>query len=130
MAMSVTYTTIDGQIVYENRGGTESFYAPDTLGSTALLMNTSGGVTDTFTYWPYGEIVTHSGSSTTPFTYCGTLGYYLDTLNNFTYVRAREYRQALARWQTVDLLWPVEHPYRYAALQPQGRTDPSGLFPG
>jgi len=34
-------------------------YAPDTLGSTALLLNPSGAVMDTFTYQPYGEIASH-----------------------------------------------------------------------
>ena len=58
--MSVTYTTFNGQIVYENRNGTQSFYAPDTLGSTAMLLDTTGTVTDTFTYWPYGEIQGHT----------------------------------------------------------------------
>jgi hypothetical protein len=77
MPMTVTYTTLNGQIVYENRSGTQSFYACDTLGSTVALVS-GGAVTDTFTYWPYGEIRSHVGSSTTPFTYLGTLGYYLD----------------------------------------------------
>jgi len=31
MALSVTYTMFNGQLVYENRAGTQSFYAPDTL---------------------------------------------------------------------------------------------------
>ncbi len=126
MAMSVVYTTFDGELVHENRGGVSSFYAPDTMGSTVALLNSVGVVTDTYGYWPYGEIQSHVGSSQTPFTFLGTLGYYLDVVGSFLYVRARYLRQALARWQTVDRLWPRERPYGYVNSSPAQRTDPSG----
>ncbi len=126
MAMSVVYTTFDGEIVHENRGGVASFYAPDTMGSTVALLNSSGVVTDTYSYWPYGETQNHSGSSQTPFGFLGTLGYYLDAAGSFLYVRARYLRQALARWQTVDPLWPDEAGYAYAGSSPVSRGDPSG----
>jgi len=126
MAMSVTYTTFNGQLVKENRGGTESFYAPDTLGSTAALLSTTGSVTDTYDYWPYGEIRNHSGSSITPFTYVGTFGYYLQILNNFSYVRDRFLRQGLARWQSLDPFWPEEMPYAYVESSPTVYVDPTG----
>jgi len=127
MAMSVVYTTINGQIVHENRGGVEAFYAPDTLGSTVALLSTTGSVTDTYTYQPYGEIVSHVGSSVTPFTFVGTLGYYLDVSGSLIYVRARYLRQALTRWQTVDPFWPDEQAYGYCSDAPAKHTDPSGL---
>ena len=126
MAMSVVYTTINGHIVHENRGGVEAFYAPDTMGSTALLVSSTGTVTDTFAYWPYGEIVSHVGSSTTPFTFGGTIGYYLDIVSNQIYVRARYFRQSLARWQTVDPFWPSSPPFVYAKSSPVFFVDPSG----
>src|SRR5580693_3283285 len=107
MPMTVTYTIFNGQTVYENRSGTESYYAPDTLGSTAALVSQTGAVTDTFTYWPYGEIKNHVGSSPTPLTYVGTLGYYLQVLGSLTYVRLGWLRQALGRWQTIDRMWPT-----------------------
>ncbi len=88
MAMSVVYTNFNGRIVKENRAGVERYYAPDTLGSTALLLDSTGTVTDTFTYWPYGELRSHTGPSTTPFTFIGTLGYYFHLAANWFYVRA------------------------------------------
>ncbi len=130
MAMSVVYTTINGMIVQENRGGVKSFYAPDTMGSTVALLNSSGVVTDTYTYWPYGEIRSHVGSSTTPLTFLGMIGYYADVLGSFIYVRARYLRQALTRWQTVDSLWPSESAYSYAMSNPSTVTDRSGLGGG
>ena len=127
MAMSVVYATINGQIVSENRGGVISYYAPDNLGSTVALLDTTGTVTDTFTYWPYGEIQSHVGSSVTPFTFCGTLGYYTDVLGSQIYVRARYLRQALTRWLTSDALWPRQHAFAYVNGRPTSNTDPSGL---
>ena len=128
MAMSVVYTTFDGEIVHENRGGVASFYAPDTMGSTVALLNSSGVVTDTYSYWPYGEIQNHVGSSQTPFGFGGTIGYYTDVIGSFLYVRARYLRQALARWQTVDRLWPWQaaYPYGYCLGNPVSYVDPLG----
>ena len=123
MPMSVTYTTLNGQVIYENRGGVQRHYVPDTLGSTAALMDSTGTVTDTYDYWPFGEIRSHTGSSTTPFTFVGTLGYYIQVLSNFMYVRARFLRPALARWQTVDPLGPLLHPYEYVENRPNEGSD-------
>jgi RHS repeat-associated protein len=107
----------------------ERYYAPDTLGSTAMLLDGSGTVTDTYSYWPYGEIRNHTGSSTTPLTFVGTLGYYLDLVANWFYVRARYYQQVVSRWLTVDPLWPRLKPYGYARNQPMTHVDPNGLSP-
>ncbi len=70
----VSYLNIDGEIVSETRNGVVSDYIPDPLGSTAKLVNDSMQVTDTFEYWPYGEVKSHIGSNPTPFQFGGTLG--------------------------------------------------------
>ncbi len=54
MAMSVTYGTFAGHVVYENRGGVESTYMRDQLGNTIGLMEMNGHQTDSWTYWPFG----------------------------------------------------------------------------
>jgi len=127
MAMSVVYTTLGGRVVYENRGGTERSYLRDPLGNTVGLMDMSGTVTDTYDYWPYGEERVHTGSSITPLTFLGTLGYFKDFLN-MLYVRARHLRGDLTRWLTIDRLWPLTRPYTYASSAPTMRADPSGAF--
>jgi len=101
MTASVTYTTILGQIVHEVRSGVERFYVPDPLGNTAALVDTTGSVTDTWTYWPYGEVENHAGSSSTPFTYLGTLGVFTDAASRLC-AKARSLRPDLTRWVTVD----------------------------
>ena len=126
MAMSVTYTTILGQIVHEMRSAVERFYVPDPLGNTAALVDTTGAVKDTWTYWPYGEIQNHTGSSTTALTFLGTIGYFGDFLNTL-YVRARHLRADLTRWITVDPIWPNEAQYGYVGGNPTIWTDASGL---
>jgi len=126
MPMSVVYTTINGRIVQENRGGVERYYMSDTNGNTIGLMDTSGNVTDTFTYWPYGELQSHVGTSETPFMFGGILGCYTDSWGGI-YMRAREFRPTLARWQTVDPLWPHTMPYGYADNNPVTYVDPNGL---
>ena len=130
MAMSVVYATINGQIVSENRGGVISYYVPDNLGSTVALLDATGTVTDTFTYWPYGEIQSHVGSSLTPFTFCGTLGYYLDVVGSQMYVRARYLRQALTRWLTKDpVSFFLAGLYLYSKSSPIVWSDAAGLDP-
>jgi len=116
--MSVAYTTINGDIVSEKRNGVPSDYIPDDLGSTIGLLSDTHQVIDTWTYWPYGEVRTHTGTSITPFTFVGTAGYHSDLVGNFTYVGARELRLALTRWQTVDSLWPPLLPCAYADCNP------------
>lgn len=124
--MSATYTTFAGQIVHETRNGTEHYYSPDTLGSTSLLMDTSGNVTDTFEYWPYGEERVRTGSTATPFTFVGALGYYKDLATRY-YIRARYLMANYTRWLTLDPLWPRQLPDAYAASCPSRYIDGTGL---
>jgi RHS repeat-associated protein len=123
---SALYSVFNGRVVSEARSGTNLDYVRDTLGSTAALANASQALSDTWQYWPYGEIFSHVGSSNTPLTWVGTLGYYQDLLNLMYYIRARIERPDLARWLTVDPLWPDEPSYAYAFQAPTYLTDPSG----
>jgi RHS repeat-associated protein len=127
MPMKVRYTSFLGRVVREHRAGTVRDYGRDTLGSTAALYDEAGTKTDEFHYWPYGEVRSHTGSSATPLTYVGTLGYFMDAASRY-YVRARVYRADLGRWTSVDPLWPREPAYGYAGGMPNGRVDPSGRW--
>ena len=103
MPMKARYTIIDGEVIAEKRGGVRSHYVPDPLGSTVALLDNTQTKTDTFTYWPYGEEATRTGTTGTPFRYVGTVGYYRDSETR-TYVRARYLNTGLGRWQTSDPL--------------------------
>lgn len=63
MPMKVVVDTIDGEIVSETRNGVRKDYVPDPLGSTVALLDASQNKTDTFSYWPYGEVRSRSGST-------------------------------------------------------------------
>ena len=125
----VDYLVLNGILLSETRGGVESDYIADPLGSTAALVSTAGAITDTFTYWPYGQVRSHVGSSVTPYQYCGTRGYYADGTSGRLYVGARSYELSLTRWLSVDSLWPDIVPYAYAFSNPCTLTDPSGDSP-
>ncbi len=128
MAMSVVYTNFCGMLVSETRGGVERDYVPDTLGSTAALVDSSQTITDRWEYWPYGEVSQRAGAHPTSFTFVGMLGYFKDILDKMLYVRARHVRPDLARWLTVDPLWPPMPAYEYVGSRPSEQTDPSGLI--
>ena len=117
MAMSVVYGNAFGGIISENRGGTVSCYVPDTLGSTIGLMNSAGNLTDTWTYWPYGEIRTRTGNNVTPLCYFGAMSYYTDSASGLIYA-TRFLDPKCASWQTVSSGWPDEDAYTFMLCDP------------
>jgi RHS repeat-associated protein len=122
---TVRYTVVNGQVIAENRNGVRKTYVPDPSGSTIALLDDKQKITDAFSYSPFGELKSRTGTTPTPFQYIGTRGYYTDP-NNRIYVRARTYQPNYARWMTVDPLWPGESAYGYARGNPVRWGDRSG----
>ena len=127
MAMKARYTVINGEVISEKRGANHRTYVPDANGNTVALVDDGGTVTDTFTYWPYGEVKSRTGTTPTPFQFGGTNGYYNDATGR-SYVRARHLRAPLGGWLTVDPLWPTEPAYQYCQGSPTTFVDPSGMM--
>ncbi len=125
---TVRYTVIDGEILSENRDGVKRDYVPDPQGNVIALLDNTQTKTDTFDYFPYGEVANRTGTTQTPFQYLGAHGYYKDNSGR-TYVRHRFLDTAHVRWMTQDPIgfgsgdWNL---YRYVENNPVLYADPSG----
>ncbi len=123
----VNYLTIDGEIVSETRGGVDSDYIPDPLGSTAKLINTSQQITDGFYWWPYGEQRSRSGLNATPFGFVGTAGYFTDSTGNRIHVQTKSYRPNYAGWQQEGSNWQDDlGALQYTYASPVTLINPTG----
>ncbi|HRJ27563.1 MAG TPA: RHS repeat-associated core domain-containing protein [Fimbriimonadaceae bacterium] len=119
---------VNGQIVAQKAGSTYTEFIPDPLGNVIACRNSSGTITHTAEYWPYGEVRTRTGFNPSPWAFCGTWGYRQDPGGPMS-VRARYYRPTLGRWQTVDPFWPFESAFGYAQNHSTYTIDPSGAHP-
>lgn len=114
----------DGNPIEQTNGTATSFYVHDQIGSTRTLLTTTGTVTGSYDYTPYGT-GTHTGTAATPLQFSGQ---YNDTETGLIYLRARYYDPTTAQFLTIDpLLSQTSTPYAYVTGNPLNRTDPSGL---
>lgn len=105
--------------------GTPVFYHHDQLGSTRMLTTSGGNVAATYTYDPYGNLTSQSGTIDTPLRWAGQ---YEDAQTGLQYDRARYYDPQTGQFISRDRLDALTHqPYSYAGDNPVDATDPSGL---
>ena len=117
-----------GNLIGQNRGGVESQYHFDALGSTLALSDGNQQVTDDYGYSAFGEVIEHSGSTSNPFQFIGSRGYRRDFTVDQYYVRRRVLVPHRGRWMSKDRSRGVRT-YHYANNAPAVRTDPSGRWP-
>jgi RHS repeat-associated protein len=109
---------------------TPSYYVFDGIGSTDRVLDSSQASLATYLFRAYGDLVTSTGSLTNAFQYIGRWGYYFDSAGiSDYYVRARWYRTGIARWLSIDAIWPYGdiNWYRYVMNNPISGIDPAGL---
>jgi RHS repeat-associated protein len=125
----VRFTHGDDLISQERSAGEKSFYAYDGMLSIRQLIDSSGNVTDSYTYDAYGIVLSADGDTPNDFGYTGQQ---FDPNIGFYYLRARYYAQAQGRLTSAD---PFEgsvfdprslHRYLYANADPVNNHDPSG----
>ncbi len=116
----------DNRPVEQITGSTATYLLADQQGSTRLLTNSSGQVTGTYTYGPYGNVISHTGSATSALKYDGE---YTDAASGTQYLQARYYNPATTQLLTADPLTSATgQPYQYAGGSPLTFTDPSGML--
>ena len=106
------------------------FYHKDGLGSTRLLTDALGGVSESYNYDAYGNLIAGNGSEN-PYLFAGEQR---DFETGLDYLRARYYDPTLGRFISRDayqgsLNDPMSlHKYQYAHANPVVNTDPSGYL--
>lgn len=119
-----------GPLLSEYREGAESYHHCDALGSTVLLTDDTGAITDAFLYDAFGILVSRVGSTSTTFEWVGRWGYEFSMATGWLSVRARSYVPEIARWASRDPIGFVDTPnlYQYSASMPTQAIDPSGQW--
>jgi RHS repeat-associated protein len=118
-------------LISQHRGSATSFYHADGLGSTRLLTDSSGSVTDTYVYDAYGTLLSSSGTTTNSYLYTGEQ--YDKNLGEY-YLRTRYYNPSEGRFTGRDpfdgmLSEPLSlNKYAYVHGNPVNATDPTGMF--
>jgi RHS repeat-associated protein len=108
-------------------GGTSYYYVKDVLGSVAELVNTTGTIVSQYTYDPYGNQTTVSGSASD----IGYAGYFTHTASGLDFAMYRAYDPAHARWLNRDPIGEAggANLYAYAGGNPTSTIDPLGYCP-
>jgi RHS repeat-associated protein len=109
--------------------GAPKYYGYDGHGSVRFLTDSSGDITDTYTYDVFGLLLSSSGMTPNPYRYAGE---YYDADLELYYLRARWYAPQTGRFWTMDSYEGSQtdplslHKYLYAHANPVMMVDPSG----
>jgi RHS repeat-associated protein len=116
----------DGEVIEQvTQSGTPTFLVQDQIGSTRLLVNTSGSVVGSESYDAYGGVSGETGSSSSAI---GFAGGYEDGATGFLYLIHRYYDPGTGEFVTVDpMVSQTMQPYAYAGDDVVNESDLDGL---
>jgi RHS repeat-associated protein len=124
------YTQGLGLVSQVNASGSAAFYQFDATGNTVQLTGAGGAVLNQYSYLPFGEVLSATGSVSNPFTYVGQFG--VMSGNGPLYLMSnRWYDPTQGRFVQRDPIGLAGglNPYTYASNNPMMFLDPSGLDP-
>jgi RHS repeat-associated protein len=107
------------------------YYHFDALGSTRMLTDETGHITDSYTYDAWGNLTNHTGDTSQPYQFVGELGYYThyqDENLPLLQLGVRFDNPQIGRFTQRDRIKSyMVADYVYASDRPIRRTDPLGL---
>jgi len=105
--------------------GSVQYFLVDQLGSTRALSNSSAVVDQSYSYDPYGNVTSSSGSIVNPLQYAGQ---YQDAESGLIYLRARYFDPSTGGFIARDpAIVRTQQPYAYVRNDPLDGKDPTGL---
>ena len=112
-----------------NAAGASAYYDFDSTGDTTQVTGAGGAVVDTYSYLPFGQLLSSSATVSNPFTFVGQWGV-MDSGNGLYFMTNRWYSAAEGRFLSPDptgLAGGSTNLYEYAGNSPTTYIDPSGL---
>jgi RHS repeat-associated protein len=131
----VTYYTRDtgGTLLSERTPGGNYYYVEDANGSIVAITDRNGTVDNTYTYDPYGAIMTTGGIGTAPNSFGFDGGF--QSQDGLYHFGDRYYNPTTGSWTQRDPLASAlqadpgqTDPYAFAGDDPINDTDPNGEF--
>jgi RHS repeat-associated protein len=128
-AMGTIYYTRgpQGELLGQRTPAGRYYYLYDGLGSTVALTDSAGNVVNRYSYDPYGNVTSTSGTVANPWRFGGSYGAYTDAATGLVKIGQRYYDPGFGRWTQRDPLG-AGNPYAYTNCNPVNGTDPSGLI--
>jgi RHS repeat-associated protein len=114
--------------ISERISGTTKFTHQDFLGSTSRMLNSAQATTDTRKFDGFGNVLTSTGSSITPFGFAAGWGYQADSDSGLMLLGHRYYDSDTGRFLTRDPHKDSRNWYVYCASNPLARCDSTGLY--
>lgn len=110
-------------------GGTAGYYDFDAIGSTAGISGSDGAYVNSYSYLPFGGLLSSQESVANPFQFVGEGG--IATAGSVDLMRARGYDTTEGRFLSLDPLSVSSgqmNLYEYVSNRPTALVDPTGMF--
>jgi RHS repeat-associated protein len=124
-AQSADYTYGNG-LVSQTSATATAWYAFDASGNTSALTDQAGTVTDTYSYLPFGQSLSSTGSTPNPFGFAGQYGLRSDG-SSLLAAGVRNYDPSTGHFTSPDTAAaPATSDYAYGNNDPVDYVDPTG----